>query len=232
MNPTASGTKGLNTHTYHAYDYAVGIGTGLVACMPGVFADLPNTPTRKLMGNLENGDAWSEFKSGAQNSGNVLTILHDNGDYTCYLHASPYDVNAYRGERVSKGEIFARSGHNGWSTGPHLHFEVWRNGVRIDPGTWLNNISTGGSMPSNAEQDAEYRLQQLKQITKEVSVDYVDGNSTTSAIGNIKSLYRLIDEKDREITRLNDLLKQGGSGGYCTPDERQLLDSLIKVTGG
>lgn len=123
----------------------------MVACKDGVLTDLPNLPTRKLMGNLNNWEAWPDYIQDAQNSGNVLTISHGNEEYTCYLHASPYDVNAYRGKRVSKGEVFARSGHNGWSTGPHLHFEVWKNGVRIDPGAWLSNISTGGSMSTVGE---------------------------------------------------------------------------------
>lgn len=151
MNPTADGTLGTNTHTYPAYDYPVPVGTGLVACKDGVFVDLPDAPTRRLMGNLKNGDAWPLFKPDAQNSGNVLTISHGNGEYTCYLHASPYNVNDYRGENVSKGEIFARSGHNGWSTGPHLHFEVWKDGVRIDPGPWLSNIGTGGDVSTVGE---------------------------------------------------------------------------------
>jgi hypothetical protein len=143
MNPTANNATGENSHSYPAYDYPVGIGTGLVAVKDGVIKDF-GTATRKLMGNLNNTQHWPEFISGAQNSGNVISIDHGDGEFTCYLHVSPYDVSTLRGKAVKKGQIFHKSGHNGWSTGPHLHFEVWENGVRIDPGAWLNNI--GGDM--------------------------------------------------------------------------------------
>lgn len=148
MNPTATNAIGTNTHSYPAYDYPVGIGTGLVAVKDGTIVDM-GTGTRRLMGNLSNTENWPLYKEGAQNSGNVINIDHGNGEITSYLHTSPFDVNAFRGRKVRQGEIFHKSGHNGWSTGPHLHFEVWKNGVRIDPGPWLANIKPGGNMTND-----------------------------------------------------------------------------------
>lgn len=145
MNPTSTNTVGTNTHSYPAYDYPVGIGTGLVAVKSGTIVDLPGVATRRLIGNLQNWDAWPNAGGGSPNSGNVINISHGNGEYTSYLHDSPFDVNAFRGRTVKQGEVFHKSGHNGWSTGPHLHFEVWSNGVRIDPGPWLANIKPEGA---------------------------------------------------------------------------------------
>lgn len=151
MNPTANNATGNNTHSYPAYDYPIGIGTGLVAVKDGVIVDM-GTGTRKLMGNLNNTQHWPEYIANAQNSGNVINIDHGNGEITSYLHVTPFDVNTFRGRKVTQGQIFHKSGHNGWSTGPHLHFEVWKNGGRIDPGPWLANIKPEGvSMPTKED---------------------------------------------------------------------------------
>lgn len=143
-NPTATNARGSNTHSYPAYDYPVAIGTGLVAPKSGVITDLPGVSTRKLISPLKNWQAWPQAGGGSPNSGNVLVIKHSDTEYTAYLHVTPYDVAAFRGKRVSQGQIFHKSGHNGWSTGPHLHFEVWKNGTRVDPGVWLANIKEEG----------------------------------------------------------------------------------------
>jgi len=42
-----------------------------------------------------------------------------------------------RGQKVRKGEIITYSGSSGQSTGPHLHYEVWRNGSRVNPVNYL-----------------------------------------------------------------------------------------------
>jgi murein DD-endopeptidase MepM/ murein hydrolase activator NlpD len=62
-----------------------------------------------------------------------ITIDHGNGYQTVYAHMYEKDVKVQRGQRVNKGQTIALVGSNGWSTGPHLHFEVKRNGRVIDP---------------------------------------------------------------------------------------------------
>lgn len=143
MSPVQSNVKPTNDHSYPAYDYPVGIGTGLVAVKDGVIRDMPGVPSRQLFGSLQNGQAWPNAGGGSPNSGNVINIDHGNGEWTSYLHDSPFAVALLRGRAVKRGEVFHRSGHNGWSTGPHLHFEYWKNGVRVDPSVILNQ---GGNM--------------------------------------------------------------------------------------
>ena len=63
--------------------------------------------------------------------GNMVRILHDNGEETLYAHCSEILVSI--GERVYQGQIIARMGSTGTSTGVHLHFEIIINGVQIDP---------------------------------------------------------------------------------------------------
>lgn len=63
-------------------------------------------------------------------------IVIDHGDYeTYYGHLSR--VNVFVGQRVEKGDFIARSGNTGTSTGPHLHFEIRRNGETYDPIAYL-----------------------------------------------------------------------------------------------
>lgn len=67
-----------------------------------------------------------------------ITIDHGNGYQTVYAHMYPEDVKVKVGQIVKKGQVIARVGSNGWSTGPHLHFEVKRNQRLIDPMSIFN----------------------------------------------------------------------------------------------
>ncbi|MCW5804106.1 MAG: M23 family metallopeptidase [Deltaproteobacteria bacterium] len=67
--------------------------------------------------------------------GNLVMIKHDNGFETRYAHLSAVDVKA--GQRVAAGELVGKVGSTGYSTGPHLHFEVRKDGKTLDPGPLL-----------------------------------------------------------------------------------------------
>lgn len=62
--------------------------------------------------------------------------IYHNGTYsTLYAHMSQTAVST--GEYVQKGQVIGYEGSTGDSTGPHLHFEVWQNGVRVNPRPFL-----------------------------------------------------------------------------------------------
>lgn len=63
--------------------------------------------------------------------GNMILIQHPNGMMTRYGHASKLFVKA--GDTVKRGQVIAMMGTTGRSTGTHLHFEVYVNGVRTNP---------------------------------------------------------------------------------------------------
>lgn len=63
--------------------------------------------------------------------GNVVEIDHGNGYMTRYAHNSKLLVHP--GERVHVGEVIAKAGDTGRSTGSHVHFEVWHDGRPVNP---------------------------------------------------------------------------------------------------
>jgi len=69
--------------------------------------------------------------------GRLVILVHRNGLETSYSHLSALLVTL--GQRVVKGQIVGRMGSTGWSTGPHLLFEVRLNGVPLDPTPFLQD---------------------------------------------------------------------------------------------
>lgn len=74
--------------------------------------------------------------------GNVVDVDHGNGYVTRYAHNSRLSVR--QGDLVRAGQEIAKAGSTGRSTGAHVHFEVWENGVAVNPRKFLG---TGGNTP-------------------------------------------------------------------------------------
>lgn len=72
--------------------------------------------------------------------GNHVVIKHGYGYETLYAHM--YRIKAKRGQKVNRGEIIGYVGSTGKSTGPHLHYEVHRNGKPVDPVYYFYNDLT------------------------------------------------------------------------------------------
>lgn len=70
--------------------------------------------------------------------GKATMIDHGWGVYTGYYHQKDLYVQA--GDRVQAGQRIGLIGSTGRSQGPHLHFEVWVNGVQVDPLDWLSQV--------------------------------------------------------------------------------------------
>ena len=68
--------------------------------------------------------------------GNATIIDHGWGVYSGYWHQSEQYVNA--GEMVEQGQVIGLVGGTGRVTGPHLHWEVWVNGIQVNPLDWLD----------------------------------------------------------------------------------------------
>ncbi len=101
--------KIVRPHT--GVDYAAPVGTPVVAIGDGVVT-------------------FMAYKGGG---GNTIKIRHNSTYTTAYLHLSKYAKNLKVGQRVKQGEVIGYVGSTGASTGPHLDFRVWKNGIPIDP---------------------------------------------------------------------------------------------------
>jgi len=120
--------QGIITATFHdptypfrhlwehsGLDIATDAGTPIVAAAPGYVA-------------------WART---GNSYGNYVMIIHANGYATLYAHMSSMAVSS--DEYVSRGDVIGYEGSTGFSTGPHLHFEIRENGIPVDPQLYLGN---------------------------------------------------------------------------------------------
>ena len=104
---------GIGSTNHKGRDYAAGTGSPIYASASGTVTTVSYNVAR----------------------GNYVVINHGNGLSTLYQHCSATYVSA--GQSVSAGQNIAAVGTTGYSTGPHLHFEVWVNGTPVDPRLYL-----------------------------------------------------------------------------------------------
>ncbi|MBE3087047.1 MAG: M23 family metallopeptidase, partial [Bacteroidetes bacterium] len=100
-------------HIHGGVDIATGVGTPVEATASGVVI----------------------FASRNQGFGNEIIIFHGFGFTTVYGHLNKILVSV--GDEVTKGQKIAESGNTGYSTGPHLHYEVIKDNAQIDPMDYL-----------------------------------------------------------------------------------------------
>ena len=79
---------------------------------------------------------WSSERSGY---GNMVEINHSDGFVTRYAHNESNIADL--GAIVKKGALIAKMGSSGRSTGPHVHFEVFKNGRTVDPASYIKRTS-------------------------------------------------------------------------------------------
>lgn len=80
-------------------------------------------------------DGIVSFAGWSGASGNLVVIEHGLGFSTCYAHNKMVAVKT--GQKVKRGDVIGYIGSTGSSTGPHVHYEVWRNGNSTDPKVYL-----------------------------------------------------------------------------------------------
>ena len=103
------------TASHNGHDWAVNTGTKVRAAAEGVV----------------------ELAYFSESYGYNILINHYNGFKTRYAHLS--EVKVSKGEKVEQSQVIALSGSTGFSTGPHLHFEVVKDGKRVNPIEYVSN---------------------------------------------------------------------------------------------
>lgn len=142
---------------YHkGTDYAVPVGTPIYAAADGKVSA-------------------AQSGSGSHSYGLYIKIDHGGGYATLYGHLS--QTIAKPGDTVTQGQLIAKSGESGHVSGPHLHFEVFLNGVSVDPGS----LKTGGLNKGGSDKPAN-KGKKLGKGSKPNVLDIVmNGTSGTSS---------------------------------------------------
>jgi len=94
--------------------------------------DIANRTGTQIMAAGKGTVTFAGYKKGY---GYFVTVDHGYGFTTNYAHLSQILVEA--GQKVEKGEVIAKMGNTGRSTGPHLHFEILKGGEPVDPLQYL-----------------------------------------------------------------------------------------------
>ncbi len=103
--------KGINRY---AVDFAMEIGTKIYAARDGIVVDVKDDSNR-----VGYGEEFAKY-------GNFVTIEHDDGTFATYYHLKRNGAYVRVGESVKRGDHIGKSGNTGYSSGPHLHFEVYK----------------------------------------------------------------------------------------------------------
>lgn len=94
------------------------------------------------------GDGVIETAYRSSSYGNYIRIKHSGGWKTAYAHMQKFASGMRDGARVSQGEVIGYVGTTGRSTGPHLHYEVLKNGTPVNP--MATDVPTGKSLDGEA----------------------------------------------------------------------------------
>ncbi len=94
--------------------------------------------------------------------GNYITIRHNSEYSTGYGHLKSYAKGIRPGVRVKQGQVIAYVGSTGRSTGPHLHFEIIKNGQKVDP------LKVRAATGENLSGD---KLKKFKKIVEQIKAD-------------------------------------------------------------
>ena len=143
----SQGYNGTITHQKkNALDFLMPIGTDIYAAREGVVIKVVdhNTKTCVTKGCLE--------------FNNFILIYHSDGTFSDYAHVDTNSANVKPGDKVAKGQLIAKSGNIGWSTGPHLHFEVFKQEIiKRETLKTKFKINDGTEAPVYLEENVKYQ---------------------------------------------------------------------------
>lgn len=141
----AAGWKYSGGNIHAGFDYSVPIGTPVFAVRRGHIL--------KVVDHVKNLAPTRDGVSGAPVNFILQAIVFDGKPATVlYLHISP-DVLVKEGDTVLDGQQLARSGHNGHSTGPHLHIAVVKGHGNLRPFHYLDGLDNNSPRPNGVAEN-------------------------------------------------------------------------------
>ena len=178
--------------THKGIDVAMPVGTPLKAVMDGVVSA-------------------AQMGSGERSYGLYVRIEHSGGKSTLYAHMSQIIVKV--GDKVVKGQIIGLSGNTGFSSGPHLHFELHVNGTHTDPSAYVGLAYGPGGTKGNTS-----------------ALDEDDGSEYSSSSGTVTP-NNFISVSWSGVTggssNVKDMIMSGGSlGSLPTGSIADIPDSI------
>ncbi len=153
---------------HRGVDYAADAGTPIMATADGVV----------------------QHRGGLGGLGNAVVIRHANGFTTRYGHMSRFASDVTLGSRVRQGDVIGFVGSTGLATGPHLHYEMLRNGTHVDP--LAVELPSGDPVPTddmarwNAERTARLAMiEQLPLLSAGIRVASASSGAATDGDGTV-----------------------------------------------
>lgn len=111
----------LNPHSHkekYAIDFKVPIGTPVYAARGGVIANVINEHEKHC------------FRKKCAKFNNKVVVYHNDGSFANYSHLKKKGTVVRKGQKVKVGDLLGYSGNTGYSSGPHLHFEIYINQIK------------------------------------------------------------------------------------------------------
>jgi murein DD-endopeptidase MepM/ murein hydrolase activator NlpD len=122
-----------------AWDFPMKIGTPITAAAAGTVVDVKEDSAR--------GGKSKQFADDA----NYVEIDHGGSRYSVYMHVAQGSVNVTVGDVVQAGDLIAKSGNNGFSTSPHLHFTVTDAAGHSQP-SYFSDFPKNKGVPREGDQ--------------------------------------------------------------------------------
>jgi murein DD-endopeptidase MepM/ murein hydrolase activator NlpD len=152
--------------SHPAIDYVAPIGAPVVAIASGVVVR----------------SGW------AGGAGNMVTIRHNNGYESSYLHLSAIAKTARNGARVAQGDVIGRVGKTGLATGPHLDYRLKKHGSWVNPLIEHKKLPPGE--PVSAEHQAAFEAARERAVARfagspspvDASVDALTGSQARASL--------------------------------------------------
>jgi murein DD-endopeptidase MepM/ murein hydrolase activator NlpD len=134
--------------------------------------------------------------------GKLIKIRHSDGYMTLYAHQKSFRRGMKRGKHVKKGQVIGYVGSTGLSTGPHLHFGLYKNGRAINPARVVR-VTT-----RKLKGDKKKAFEQIKaNLTNEVDL-YLAANSTPNRLAMVNTVCYVDSETCKEIPYKEEVLDE------------------------